>query len=161
MDADPIVRQHLLALLQGGNAHMTLDQAVAGFPMDQINQRLPNVPYSPWHLLEHIRIAQWDILEFIDNPDHVSPPWPDGYWPPAGEEGDPEKWQATLDALRVGAGSLEVLVRDEDTDLYSDLPHAPGYTVLREILLVADHNAYHLGQIMLIRRALERNGGTT
>ena len=94
MNSDYTVRQHLLKLLRGGNAHLTFEQAVDGFPASAINARPPNVPYSPWHLLEHIRIAQWDILEFVRDPHHVSPPWPKGYWPAPGEEADADRWQA-------------------------------------------------------------------
>ncbi len=84
MDSNKVVRKELLKLMRGGNAHMSFDQAVANFPMDKINSKPPNVPYTLWHLLEHIRIAQWDILEFIHNPEHVSPSWPEGYWPERG-----------------------------------------------------------------------------
>jgi hypothetical protein len=155
MSSDDIERQHLLQLLQGGSAHMTLDQAIDGFPPQAINSHPPNVPYSPWHLLEHIRIAQWDILEFVRDPDHVSPAWPEGYWPPEGEEADGSCWQQTIQALRSDMEALEVLVQDPARDLYADLPHAPGYTILREILLVADHNAYHLGEFAILRQVMD------
>ena len=154
MDADKVVREQLLYLLRGGNAHLTFDQAVADFPMEYINTQPPNVSYTPWHLLEHIRIAQWDILEFVRDPDHVSPPWPDGYWPALDQRADEARWNQTLSDFRADLRALQKLVEDPNTDLYADLPHAPGYTVLREILLVADHNAYHVGEFAVLRQVM-------
>lgn len=154
MSTDDVVRQQLLQLLRGGNAHMTFEQAIEGFPLASINARPPNAPYTPWALLEHVRIAQWDILEFVRNPDHVSPEWPVGYWPPEGEVTDPAKWEATIEAFRADMRDLEAVVQDPITDLYADLPHAKGYTILREILLVADHNAYHIGEFAILRQVM-------
>jgi hypothetical protein len=110
---------------------MSFDQAVADFPIERINSLPPNVSYTPWHLLEHIRIAQWDILEFTRDPDHVSPRWPEGYWPPPDEQAD---------------------------EVYAPLGHATDYTVLREILLVADHNAYHIGEFAVLRQVMDTWG---
>ena len=155
MASDDVVREQLLALLRGGNAHMTFDEAVAGFPLEHINDYPPHVPYTPWHLLEHLRIAQWDILEFVRNPAHVSPPWPEGYWPPPETRADAQAWAGTLAAFRADLQALEQLVADPATDLYAPLPHAPGYTILREILLVADHNAYHIGELGILRQVME------
>lgn len=154
MSTDAVVREQLLQLLRGGNAHMGFDQAIDGFPLEFINSRPPNVPYSPWQLLEHVRIAQWDILEFVRNPDHVSPAWPEGYWPPKDEEADPARWQQTIEAFRSDMADLEAMAVDPAMDLYADLPHAEGYTVLREILLVADHNAYHIGEFAILRQVM-------
>jgi len=154
MDSDQVVRQQLLFLLRGGNAHMTFDEAIAGFPLDSVNRRPANVPYTPWHILEHMRITQWDILEFIRNPGHVSPQWPEGYWPRPDEEADAGRWQKTMDDFRADMKALQDLVADPDTDLYAPLPHAPDYTILREILLVADHNAYHLGEFAVLRQVM-------
>jgi hypothetical protein len=150
---DQILRAQLLALLRGGNAHMTIAEAVAGFPAQAINRRPPNVPYSLWQLLEHMRIAQWDILEFIRSPDHVSPDWPEGYWPASGEAGE-DQWQQTLAAFRSDRSALQDLVSDPRTDLLADLPHAKGYNILREILVVSDHNAYHLGEFATLRQVI-------
>jgi hypothetical protein len=154
MDADKVVREQLLYLLRGGNAHLTFDQAVVDFPLGYINTQPPKVSYTPWHLLEHIRIAQSDILEFVRDPDHVSPPWPDGYWPPLDEEADEAQWGQTLSDFRADLRALQELVEDPNRSLYTDLPHAPGYTVLREILLVADHNAYHIGEFAVLRQVM-------
>lgn len=154
MNPDQVVREQLLFLLRGGNAHMTFDQAVAGFPMEFINAHPLNVSYTPWHLLEHIRIAQWDILEFIRDPDHVSPPWPEGYWPSQHEQADEAKWNKTIGDFRADLRALQDMVEDPSADLYANLPHAVGYTVLREILLVADHNAYHIGEFASLRQVM-------
>jgi hypothetical protein len=154
MTADQVIREQLLALLRGGNAHMGFDEAVADFPVEHINSQPPHVPYTPWHLLEHVRIAQWDILEFIRNPQHISPDWPEGYWPAPTEQADPARWQATLQAFRADLQALQDLVMDPQTDLSAPLPHAPGYTIFREILLVADHNAYHIGEFAILRQVM-------
>jgi hypothetical protein len=154
MSADDVVREQVLQLLRGGNAHLTLDQIVEGFPSEAINALPPNVPYSPWHLLEHIRIAQSDILEFMRDPDHVSPKWPEGYWPAKGEEADQARWQDTIQSLHSDMQELQAMVQDPTTDLYADLPHAEGYTVLREMLLVADHNSHHLGEFAILRAVM-------
>ena len=154
MNPDKVLREQLLFLLRGGNAHMSFDQAVAEFPLEYINGQPPNVSYSPWQLLEHIRIAQWDILEFTRNPDHVSPQWPEGYWPRSGEKANEIKWEKTIGDFRVDLGALQDMVEDPGTDLVAPIPHAQGYTVLREILLVADHNAYHIGEFAILRQVM-------
>ena len=154
MSSDRMMRDQLLALLQGGNAHMSFDQAVADFPLAYFNRQPPHVPYTPWHLLEHIRLAQWDILEFIRNPAHVSPDWPEGYWPAPDEPADETRWQQTLTAFRADLEALQALVMDPKTDLFTPIPHAPGYTIFREILVVADHNAYHIGEFAILRQVM-------
>lgn len=148
------MRDQLLNLLDGKGAHMTLEEAVADYPTSYINIRPPNVNYTAWHLIEHIRIAQWDILEFIRNPDHVSPDWPVGYWPAVDAHADKEAWDRTLDAYRKDLEDLKDLVRDPQADFMAELPHAPGYTLLREILLVADHTAYHTGELAILRQVM-------
>lgn len=155
MDPDKLVREQLLFLLGGGNAHMSFDQAVAEFPLEYINSPPPNVPYTPWHLLEHMRIAQWDILEFIRNPAYISPEWPEGYWPPQDELADEIRWEQTLRDFRADLRALQEMVEDPDIDLFAPLPHAQDYTVLREILVVADHNAYHIGEFAILRQVME------
>ena len=155
MDPDKVVRDQLLSFLRGGNAHLTFDQAVADFPPDHINVQPPNVSYTPWRLLEHIRIAQGDILEFIRDPDHVSPRWPEGYWPPSGEKADEAKWGKTITDFHADLQALQDMVQDPATDLYAPIPHAREYTVFREILLVADHNAYHIGEFAILRQVMD------
>lgn len=154
MSADTILRQQVLALLDGRNAHATLDDVVAGFLPEHFNTRPPNVPYAPWHLLEHIRIAQWDILEFIRDPNYTSPPWPEGYWPAPDAQADEAAWNNTLAAIRADMAALKAMVQDPARDLTAELPHAPGYTLLREALLVADHNAYHIGEFGILRQVM-------
>ena len=149
------MRNELLNLLSGKGAHLTFDEAVADFPRAFINVRPPNVPYTPWHLIEHIRIAQWDILEFVLNPHHVSPPWPEGYWPDRMTHADKDRWNQTIESYRTDLHDLMDIVRDERIDLLKELPHAPGYTYLREILLVADHTAYHTGEFAILRQAMD------
>jgi hypothetical protein len=155
MSIDSVVREHLLDLLHGGHAHMSFDAAVAEFPSTQINARPPHVPYTPWHLLEHLRIAQWDILEFIRNPAHVSPPWPEGYWPARETHADAQAWARTIAAFQADLRALQELIADPATDLAAPLSHAPEYTILREIMVVADHNAYHIGEFAILRQVME------
>ena len=151
---DGIIREQLVQVLTGRNAHFSFNDAVKDFPVDKINDRPPNVPYTPWHLVEHLRIAQWDILEFTRNPDHVSPRWPEGYWPDREATADVGTWRASLAAFRSDLKAVVEIVMDPDIDLSSEIPHAPGYTYLREVLLVADHNAYHIGEFSILRQVM-------
>lgn len=154
MTDETVLRAQVAKLLAGGNAHMTFKQAIAGFPTSAYNQRPPNVPYTPYHLLEHLRITQWDILQFVLDPDHVSPEWPSGYWPQADVEADEEAWQASMDGFLGDWESLQKLAGDPTVDLTTPLSHAPDYTVLRELLLAADHNAYHIGEFGILRQVM-------
>jgi len=151
--SDKPLREHLLELLEGKSAHIDLEKAVDSFPLDGINTQIDGSPHTAWQLLEHIRIAQSDILEFCKDPDHESPPWPEGYWPKA--DGTPDKWRESVRQMLADLEALRELARDDSIDLFAPIAHGDGQTVLREILLVADHNAYHLGQLMLVRRMLE------
>jgi len=151
---DTALREQLLHLLRGGNAHLTFDDAVADFPMEAINRRPPNVPYTPWHLLEHLRITQWDILDFIRNAHYQAIKWPDNYWPAPDAEADAAAWEKTLAAFRADQTAIEVIASDLQTDLAATIPHGDGQTVLREILLVADHNAYHIGEFAILRQVM-------
>ena len=155
MSSNDVLRKELLTLLPGGNAHMDFDELVDRFPMEQINKKAPNVPYSPWHLLEHMRIAQWDILEFIRNPDHVSPDFPDGYRPHHKEETDDSVWLQTVVDFRKDLDALIEMASNPQIDLFSPIPHAPDYTIFRELLVVADHNAYHMGEFAMLRQVLD------
>ncbi|MDQ5839328.1 MAG: DinB family protein [Acidobacteriota bacterium] len=149
------MREQLLYLLRGGGAHIKFDEAVKDFPAGLINAKAEGVPYTPWHLLEHMRIAQWDILEFSRSASHVSPEWPEGYWPDKGREASADDWQRSVEAFRADLRAIEELAEDPATDLYARIPHGEGQTILREVLLVADHNAYHLGALVTLRRTLE------
>jgi len=153
-DANHALREHLLYLLGGGGAHASFEHAIAGFPPDLRGVKPANLPFSAWHLLEHLRIAQWDILEFSVNPKHVSPAWPGGYWPGSDSPPSDAAWKKSIRQFRRDLKRLQALVANPHTDLYVPIPHGDGQTLLREALLVADHNAYHLGELVVVRRLL-------
>ena len=151
---DSDLRQHVLTLLKGGNAHATFDDAVKNFPPELRGKKPRGAEYSAWQLLEHLRIAQWDILEFSRDPQHQSPDWPSGYWPAKPAPPDEKAWDKSVRAFRHDLKELSEMVADESIDLFARIPHGDGQTVLREALLAADHNAYHIGQLVLVRRLL-------
>jgi hypothetical protein len=153
-DRDRSLRDHLLELLRGGSAHLDLDKAIGGLAPDLRGKKAPGLPHTVWQLLEHLRIAQWDILEFSRREDHVSPDWPKEYWPETEAPPDDAAWDRTVEALRRELQEMQDLVADPKTGLYAKIPWGDGQTILREALLVADHNAYHLGQIVSVRQAL-------
>lgn len=148
------LRQHLGELLRGGQAYMPFDEAVADYPMDHINTTIPRGSYTPWHLLEHIRLTQQDILEFITDAQYRERRWPDDYWPPHGVMATPAHWQKTLDAFHADLAALERIVADETIDLEAPIAHGSGQTPLREIILVIDHNAYHTGEFAILRQVM-------
>lgn len=151
---DTDLRQHVINLLNGGNAHATFDAAVKNFPPELRGKKPKGAEYSAWQLLEHLRIAQWDILEFSRDPKHQSPEWPSGYWPAKPAPPDDKAWDKSVRAFRRDLKELCDMVADEAVDLFARIPHGDGQTVLREALLAADHNAYHIGQLVLVRRLL-------
>lgn len=151
---DKVLRNQLIELLDGGNAHVDFEKVAGNLPTKFRGVKPEGAPYSPWQLLEHMRIAQWDILEFSRNPKHVSPQWPDGYWPRTEAPPDEKAWDQSVKAYRGDLEAMKKLVASPSTDLYARIPHGEGQTILREALLVADHNAYHLGQLVLVRRLL-------
>lgn len=153
-DDQAALRKHVIFLLQGGGAHVDFDAAIAGLPAKLRGARPQGIPHTPWRLLEHMRIAQWDILEFSRNPHHVSPDFPEGYWPKGDAASNPTAWAKSVKAFRQDLKEMERLVSRPSTDLYARLPHGDGQTILREALLVADHNAYHLGELVVVRRLL-------
>ena len=149
---DKALREHVLYLLHGGGAHLDFEKAVGGLPGHLRGVKPSGVPFTAWRLLEHLRLAQRDILEFSRNPKYVSPDWPGGYWPEGDAPPDDAAWDQSVKNFRADLQAMEKLVADPSTDLYARIPHGTGQTILREALLVADHNAYHLGQIVLLRR---------
>ena len=151
---DSALRKHVVELLRGGNAHADFEQAVGGLPTHLRGARVPNLPFSPWKLLEHLRIAQHDILEFSRNPEYVSPKWPDAYWPAEDAPPNAAAWDASVAAFQNDLEELQALVKNPATSLFAPIPHGTGQTVLREALLAADHNAYHLGEFVVLRRLL-------
>ena len=155
MDPQKELREHLIELLEGQSAHIDLESAIKDFPTDKINVRIEHSPHTAWELLEHIRIAQWDILEFSRHAKHRSPKWPDGYWPK--KECTKKEWKSSVKQILTDLKTMRSLVKDKKTDLYAPFPWGDGQTLLREALLIADHDAYHLGQLVLLKRMLEDN----
>jgi len=154
MPQDQPLRDHLLELLRGGHAHLKLDKALADLPPELRGAKAPGLPHTIWQLLEHLRLAQWDILEFSRDPKHVSPDWPAGYWPKTEAPADDAAWEKSLESFHWDLQAMQDLVADPKTDLVAKLPWGDGQTVLREAMMLADHNAYHLGQIVSVRQAL-------
>ena len=148
------LREHLEYLLKGGGAHIHFEDAVSGFPSSKRGVFAKGLPHTGWQLLEHTRIAQWDILEFSRNPKHVSPDFPGGYWPKTPRPPSNDAWEKSWKSFQKDLHEMVALVKNPKTNLYAKIPHGDGQTILREALLLADHNAYHLGQIVDLRRAL-------
>ncbi len=154
MDQNKIIRKELLSLLGGGNAHMSLEEAVENFPEDKINDLFPNGEYTPWHLLEHIRLSQNDILDFIVNANYREKDWPKDYWPARSKKATIKDWQKTISQIQKDNQALQQLVNNSKTDLYAKIPWGEGQTIFREILTVSDHNAYHIGEFAIMRQAM-------
>lgn len=152
--ASSALREHVLYLLKGGGAHVNFDTATAGIPAALRGRRPKGAAHSPWQILEHMRLAQWDILEFSRDAKHVSPPWPDGFWPVNPAPPRAGAWQASIKAFRRDLKAMERLVANPRSNLFARIAHGDGQTLLREALLIADHNAYHLGELLLVRRLL-------
>ncbi len=152
--SDKALREHILYLLGDGGAHLEFEAAIAELPAELRGEKPEGAQHTFWELLEHLRIAQWDILEFTRNPEHVSPKFPEGYWPDSEAPPDDDAWDQSVLSFASDLRAMQDLVADPKTDLVAPIPHGDGQTVLREALLVADHNAYHLGQIVLMRRIL-------
>jgi len=150
---DKALRDHLIYLLKGEGAHAQFEDVVEDFPAELRGKKIPNFPHTAWMLLEHLRIAQWDILEFSRNSKHKSPNWPSQYWPKAAPTGD-AAWTKSILAFQGDLKAMQALVADPKSDLHAAFPWGDGQTLLREALLLADHNSYHLGQLVMLRRLL-------
>ena len=150
---DASLRAHLVKLLKTSEAHLSLDDLLEEFPIERCNERIDSLPYTAWQVLEHIRIAQWDIMEFARNAEYVSPKFPEGYWPK--ETGNKDLWQATASGIRADLEEMVAIVKDPANDLFATIPHGTGQTLLRQALLIADHNAYHVGTLVLMKRLLQ------
>jgi hypothetical protein len=148
------LREHLLYLLSGGGAHSKFDDVVKGLPPSLRGKKPGRFPHTAWMLIEHMRLAQWDILEFSRNAQHVSPEWPEGYWPKTQAPPRAAAWTKSIGEFLHDLKAMQDLVANPAIDLYAPIPWGDGQTILREALLVADHNAYHLGQIVDLRRLL-------
>jgi hypothetical protein len=145
---DRSLRQHLIDLLQGGAAHARFDDVIAAVPAELRGQKPEGMPHSLWMLLEHMRIGQWDILEFSRNSKHVSPDWPKGFWPAKDQPPSPAAWSTSVKNFRRDLKTMQDLVKNPKTDLFAKIAWGDGQTILREALLLADHNAYHVGQMV-------------
>ena len=146
------LREQVVALLRGGNAHMAFAEAVADFPEGMINHRPRNVPYSFWHLLEHLRLTQLDIVEYVTSADYREKEWPRDYWPEPDAEATKQQWDETIASFNRDLEQLIGIVSDEATDLFASVPSNPEHNLLREMLIVADHNAYHIGELGILRQ---------
>jgi hypothetical protein len=152
--SDPL-RKHLVDLLRMKGAHLNFDEAVAGFPVELRGIKPKGAPHTPWQLLEHLRIAQWDILDFSRNPAYQEMKWPDDYWPKSEAPPDAAAWDQRVAQFRQDLKAMEELIAHPEADLTARIPHGKGQTLLGEALLVADHNSYHLGQLFFVRKMLE------
>jgi uncharacterized damage-inducible protein DinB len=152
--SDSALRAHLIELMQMGHAHLKPEAAFAGLPFGQWGRRPTGAPHTAWQLLEHLRFTQHDILEFSRNPDYDEPTWPDDYWPKEDAPADQAALTRSLAEFAADAKAMEALVEDAKTDLFAKIPWGNGQTILREAMLVADHNAYHLGQLIVVRELL-------
>ena len=152
MTSNQNLRKHLLELLDGGHAHAAFDDVIANFPSQSYSEVPKGLPHSAWMLLDHMRITQWDILEFSRDAHHVSPKWPEGYWPPPDDLGHPDLWHETVEKFRRDLAEMKDMVADPATDLFTKIPHGSGQTIMREALLIADHNSYHLGALLVMSR---------
>jgi hypothetical protein len=154
MASNEQIRRQLVSLLTESNAHMTLEDAVADYPIDHINTVFPNGTYTAWHLLEHIRRTQRDILDFMTDPNYQEGVWPDDYWPARDAQATDAEWRQTIEAFRRDMQALVAIVNDAQTNLDAVIPHGTGQTIFREIVLVADHNAYHTGEFAIMRQVM-------
>ena len=151
---DSMLRDDLAELLDGQGAHMPLEDAVADFPDDAINRRPPNVDYTPWHLLEHIRLTQLDILDYVRNRNYQARAWPAEYWPAPDAKATPAEFQATVDGCLADRAELRRMLVDPSMDLFAVIPGTPGHTLLREVRIAADHAAYHVGEFAVLRQVM-------
>lgn len=147
-------RKWLLWNLRGGGAHWTFDDAFGDLSTEQRGHRAQGTPYSPWRVLEHMRICQRDILEFTIHPDYESPPYPEGYWPDGPAPENEAEWNQSVEEFKKDLATIIEVVDNPETDLFEPLPHGDGQTVMRQAMLVVDHNSYHLGQMELVRRLI-------
>jgi hypothetical protein len=154
--SDTELRNQLVKMLTVQQAHMGLEQAIKNFPAKDFNTRPPNVEYTFWHLMEHLRITQWDILDYCRNSNYQSIQWPRDYWPAKDATTDEKGWQHTLDQFKADLSELVAIAKNPQTDLYAPIPHgSDGHNILREILVVADHNAYHIGEFGILRQVVK------
>jgi DinB superfamily len=153
-----VVRQELLNTLQGFQAHIPCIKVLADFPVDKINDRIAELPYTAWEIVEHMRITQRDILDYMVSPDYQEHEFPDGYWPERGKKASVEQWNNTVKQFNADMQSLEKIIIDPQSNLTGPIEHNPMHSIFREILIVGNHNSYHSGQLLLIMRLLKIYG---
>ena len=151
---DGALRRQLAQLLDGVGAHMPFEEAVADFPEEAMNLRAPNVDYTPWHIIEHLRLTQADILDYVVNPDYVEIEWPADYWPARDATATRAVFDATVSGFLADRDTLRAMVMDPARDLFAVIPGTPGHTLLREVRIDADHNAYHVGEFAILRQVM-------
>ena len=150
-----ILREYLIKLLDSELAHVTLTDATADFPPDLINTRPPNVPYTFWQLIEHLRLTQWDVLDYMRNPNYTYIEWPKDYWPAPTATADWAGWERSIVQFESDLAEIKAIINDPATNLYSQIPHGePGHNILREVLVIADHNSYHIGELGILRQVM-------
>lgn len=154
MAEDQELRKYVKWLLAEGRAHVSFERAVADLPVAHRGAKLPGTPHTAWRLLEHMRLAQWDIVEFCRSAEHVSPSFPEGYWPQGDAPPSEEAWDRSVATFRADLEAMQQMVTDPERDLFAPVPHDPKHTILEQALILADHNAYHVGQLVMLRRAL-------
>lgn len=152
---EPILRRELVRLLEGRDAHMTFEDAIADFPDDALNRQPPNVAYTPYHLVEHVRLVQLDLLDYLTDPDYEEKPWPDGVWPAADVTATRADFDDSVDGFLADRKELRRLIEDPTTDLFSVIAGSSGHTVVREIRLAGDHCAYHVGEFAVLRQVMQ------
>ena len=150
-----VLRKHLIESLSGEKAHITFDKVVEDFPMDAINKKVEHIPHSPFDLVEHMRLAQADIIDFIKNPNYQEMNWPDDYWPKA--EGTDDTWNQSIQNFVKDRDELIYIIEDDSVNLFDPLQHANDYNVFREIIIMANHNSYHTGQLLQLKKAFGLN----
>jgi hypothetical protein len=154
MANDAQLRDHIVTALKGATERR-FEAAMKDFPMDAINKLPPHLSYSPWGLLEHLRVSQLDILDYVSNPNYVARNHPVEYWPPTGTQADPEMWNRSLERFRADRAAMEKLIANPESDLLAPLPNTPGHTLLREALLIVSHISYHLGEFGILREVMQ------
>jgi uncharacterized damage-inducible protein DinB len=150
-----VIQQELIKALYGKQSHMPVMKVIEEFPVDKINEHIDEVPYSPWELVDHIRITQADIIDYIQNPDYKERKWPEEYWPEKGKKASAAEWNKSLQQLREDFKALEEIILDPQVDLTAPLVHNANHTLFRELLILANHNSYHGGQLLIFRRVLK------
>ena len=151
---DEPYREQLIRLLEGAGAHMPFEEAVADFPMEAINAFPPNVPYTPWHLVEHVRLTQVDMLDYVTNPDYVAGIWPVDFWPERDATATPEQWTTSVQGFLADRATFISLVADPTRDILAPIPRTPGHTLARGARIIGDHNAYHVGEFAILRQVM-------